>query len=491
MRTARRVTAGRWGRGPGLPGLPALLALLALLGPGATRAARAGPGGVELAGPTRVEGVRLADLDGDGHLDVLLLEGRRVWVWRGRPGALPGAAADLVFDLPAWATFVDAAPPRGGQGPATLLVYGAEGLARLAVPGGLDPLPGAEPLGWRDAERASFATLTAGGGLLQPTAAGWRYEPAAGTPIDLALPPYRSLVAPGPFLEDRLTVVSARPEAWLGVSARAPTEGETPAPALWALDGAALRCAEATRVTRYDLSFLPPDGDSRLVDLDGDGRPELLHRIATNRSGRYGFFRARPAAGEEGPALRPAVCDLALSGFQLDPELVDLDGDGRRDFVVTSIAVDMPNTVRALSSGKVGARTRAFLHRGAAPGGWFGGDPDAEVASDIRVKVRFNYAGTVEVDRHFTIVVDGDYDGDGRCDLLVRVDDRAFARYRGVPEGVWSPTAERVEFPPMQDAVDLEARALDLDGDGRDEVLLIYRAGPGGRDRARLWAPGR
>lgn len=439
-----------------------------------------------LTGPTVVQGLRRADADGDGRSDLLLLEGRRVHVWLGRSQAMPGPTADATIDLPSWVTFVDGGPALGAPG-LRLLVYGGQGLAWLTPPARLDPVQGAEPLAWRDAEKATFAPLLQAGAVLVPSAAGWRLLQAQGPAMEFAVTAYRSLTAPGPFLEDRLTVVQARPGVWLGRGARAAAPSSDPA--LWAIDGDKLRCGERGHVTSYDLSFLPPDGDSRLVDLDGDARPELMHRITTNRSGRYGFFRAREAQAEQGPSLRPAVSDLDLSGYQLEPELVDLDADGLRDFVVTTIAVDMPNTLRAVTSGKVSARTRAFINRYANERTFFAGEPDAEVVSEVTVKARFNYAGTIEVQRHLTLVVDGDYDGDGRRDLVVRTDDRTLSLYPGVAKGVWGPSPTRVAIPPLGAHVDVEAYPLDLNGDRRDELVLIYRGGPGRPDEVRWIAP--
>ena len=54
---------------------------------------------------------------------------------------------------------------------------------------------------------------------------------------------------------------------------------------------------------------------------------------------------------------------------------------------------------------------------------------------------------------------------------------------RGAAEGVWEREGRRVAIPPMGEHPDLDAFPVDLTGDRRDELVLVYRAPPGGRDR--------
>lgn len=449
---------------------------------------------VELRAHATIQDLRLADLNGDGLGDVLVAEGRRLQAWFGRRDRLPPAAPDWQRQLPEWASFVDVLPAAGDRPPG-LLVLGTQGAGRLALDPAapLEPLPHGDPLDWRDAEKVTLARLVRpDGGLLLPRRGGWTYVPAGGVrPIRIDAPLARSVSAPGPFLEDTCEVVADLPAIYVGRPAQlSAPEG---AIALWILSQRALRAhAEAGDVV-YDLGFLrsqdaQQDIEQRLVDLDRDGRPELVHRIANNREARYGFFRTNPSAhaGDRGPTHQPAASDVYLSGFPLPPEIVDLDGDGLEDLVATSIQIDAANTLRALSTGKVTAETHAFLNRwNEGRGRYFREEADATVESDIGVKVRISYAGTIEVERSYTILVAGDFNGDGRKDLAIRTDDDTLTIRRGTADGVWEEHGREIAIPALGAHPDLDGYTADLDGDGRDELVLSYSRPPGGRDR--LW----
>ncbi len=460
--------------------------------------AAAEPTTLELLGVDTVDGLLIADIDADGADDVLILEGRDLSVWRGRKNAAPAPDATWKRTLPAGVSFVDAMHTRR---PAVLTV-GTDAVAVIALDGEAAPIrqPGYESrLRWRDAEGAVFADLVRArprAAWLLPHDGGWEYEPdGAGGPIQLALAPHRHVSSRGPFLEDTCTVVDALPSIFVGVGAPAGAKDA----ALWALDGRTLVSQSAGQRVTYDLAFLSAAGggdfDQTLVDLDGDDRPDLMHRIGTNREARYGFFRTRPAAKDSktGPSHKPAVGTLSLSGFQLPPELVDLDGDGLKDLIVTSMQVNAANMLGALTSGRVTAETRAFLNRWKRDGTtFFDAEPDAVIKSQIGVKVQFNYAGNVEVIRSFTILVNGDFDGDGRCDLAIRTAPDTLTIRRGTKDGVWAGDDEShtLKIPPQGASPDIDGYVADTDGDGKDEIVLLYRKPPGGKDRVRVVDPG-
>lgn len=479
-----------------------LVALALALGSGA-RAARAAPTPVTLAAPARVDAVRLADVDGDGLTDVLTLSARRVDVWLGRAGQALAPAPSLTAEVPADVSFVDVAR----RGRPALLGLGADGPVRLRLdasgPAALERLPGGG-LGWRDGEKPAFAALHPGGAgdptHVLPGAGGWVWADAHETAWNgrsLGLPVRAEVLVPGPFLEESAQMQVRLPALYAPPLAAKPAAPSVAAPAhlIWALAEERLVCLTGPSPLAYDLSFLPSTGDRTLVDLDGDRLPDLVHRDGDTREGRYAFFRipapeartdaeGRVTFAPVGRDPRPPAAFLRLAGFNLDPDYVDVDGDGLLDFVITTIAVDAPNTLRAVSSGRVTATTLCFRQRPAAAGQpLYPPQPDASVTSDIGVKIRFGATGNLDVARSFTIVSTADVDGDGRRDLLIRLGPDALALRRGVESGVWAAEPTLLPVPPLAPGEELEAHPADLDGRPGDELVLHYRSAEGKTDR--------
>lgn len=477
---------------------PALLLVLGVLPWMHPAPVAAAPLVITLEGIDTVTDVRAGDTDADGVADLLVLSGRVLRVYglsgTGEARALAPAPRHR-WTVPDDVSFV--APPAVA---AKRTAPGAEHVAWVGAAGadftGADAPWGealaararAAGLGWRDSDRAAFVDLDRGArGWVLPTPRGWVHE--AG--IELAIPRARRVKAPGPFLEDTCVVEAGLPRVFVGRVASADRGS-----ALWAIADRKLIAQAAGGRVAYDIAFLGlgegTDFDQTLVDLDGDERPEILHRIHTNRQTHYGFFRTRVATKPTGPSHGAPNCRISLQGFQLEPEFVDLDGDGRLDLVITSMQVNAPNMISALSKGKVVAETRAFLNRSRRNEPYFVATPDATIASEIGVKVRFNYAGNIEVVRAIMIVTGGDFDGDGRKDLAIRTTPTTVRIHPGRAGGVWASAEDAVRtvtIPPMGASTNVEGHAMDLDGDGRDELILVYKAPEGGQDIVRIVHP--
>jgi hypothetical protein len=469
----------------------ALLALAATVVLAPSPAAASEP--VRLETPPKIDALKVVDVDGDGAVDVVTLSGRTVCVWTATKDALPAPAPRWKVELPSDVSFVDVARVDRpallclGQGATVRVDLQASQTKRLTETG----------LGWRDGGKAVFADLHPGPATspthLVPSATGWRLEPPSQIEVrDIPVPYRREVTAPGPFLEDVATVTSAMPRLSRTTKA-APGPGFVGA--VWGLLGNALVELTPTVAdpaeTRFDLAFLPGTGERRLLDMDGNGTPDLIHRDGDNRETRIAFFRvALLAAGQPAPDLRPPAAYLRLAGFNLDPDYVDLDGDGRVDFVITTMALDGPNIFRAVATGKVTATTLAFLQRKQAPNTpMFPAQPDAVVTSEIGVKIRFKHTGTIDVSRSFTILPGADLDGDGRKDLVIRSGPSTLQIRRGTAEGVWAKDAHSVTIPAVGAGEECEGTAADLDGKPGDEVLLLYRGADTAPDRLYVWKP--
>ncbi len=451
---------------------------------------------VELQTSARVEQVRRVDVDGDGVGDLLLLGGREIAIFRGRTGTLPGTTPTRVTTLPVTASFADLG--RTDDGLPALLSLGTEGLRVAPLTADRKPVTRALPglaVPFADPDGATFVNLTSpdGARILLPTRRGYRVWLPPGEYMDVPLRVDQRVVPAGAFLEDAAEVILGWPRVHFG---RSPVPGRGgPLDCLWAFSGEGLVAYGPGGATRYDLAFLHQGAEGgsverRLVDLDADGRPDVLHQSHNGREARFGFFLTAPTkpastegAPAAGPSHRPARGHLHLAGYPLEPELVDLDGDGRLDFVITTMAVDTRNMVRAITAQQVEATTRAFLGRASTEGPLFRSEPDATITSLVEVRVRFTYAGTVDVKRNLTILTTGDHDGDGRRDLLIRTGPETLTLRRGLPQGVWEQEGRTIAIPSTAGTTRVDGLPADVTGDGKDEIVLVYHFGPGQPDR--------
>ena len=474
----------------------AVAALLGAVGALAAGPASAGePVSITLEAPAAVWGLRLAD-GVDGTRDLWIASGRDVHLWRGTKGSATSPAASAVFHVPEDATFVG--PGRfvgeGAGRTRTLLALARTQALRVVAGRGAAVEEGLElEMPFRDPARAVLADLGEGRSLFLPTKEGIRFVPdwlgAPAASVVLPLRPTKTVTAAGAFVEDGATVKVSWPRPTL-VPAWPPAAGSSAV--FWFGDDgihAFAKGADGAYADRvWPTSFLAKDGDRRdvLVDFDADGTPDWAHAVTTNDSGAYSFFRTPGEVAKPGapPAdLRPARGTIHLKGFQLPAEYPDLDGDGRPDLVVTTIGIDGSNVMRAVMQHRVKAQTHAFLNRSAKGAEFFTPRPDATIESDIGVQILFTFSGSIEVKRSFTILPGADLDGDRRKDLVIRTGPETLSVYRGTADGVWSPSPTTLPIPAVGKSPDVEGYAGDLDGDGRDDLVLLYRAPPAGTDR--------
>jgi hypothetical protein len=96
------------------------------------------------------------------------------------------------------------------------------------------------------------------------------------------------------------------------------------------------------------LRPLDPDFDVQLVELDGDSLPDLLLTTSARRGDeievRIDVFRTRA----DGTWAEKPDGRLRLSTLAMPPQLVDVDGDGRRDLIALTMRTDL---LRGLTGG--------------------------------------------------------------------------------------------------------------------------------------------
>ncbi len=190
--------------------------------------------------------------------------------------------------------------------------------------------------------------------------------------------------------------------------------------------------------------------DLEVADWSGDGRLDLV--LGLNVLGSSQILRLGGAGGEwtvaELPGLRPHV----LAG---GVHVADLDGDGRKDLAIGYMANELGIW-----------RTGVDLFYARAKGEW---------------ERRALYA---EEGRRGVFALDGgDLDGDGRTDLAALTGDGEAWVFLGRPGGAFLREAS-AELPAPTGCRGYDVKLADLDGDGRDELVAAFAGEP-----SALFAP--
>jgi hypothetical protein len=259
------------------------------------------------------------------------------------------------------------------------------------------------------------------------------------------------------------------------------------------------------------------DNDAIIVagggDINGDGFADILIGSpgAFSDAGRaYVVFGGKGLKAGDITQLAPSAgftiianAAGAHTGFSL-ASAGDVNGDGYTDLIVGSPASNTNPTTTggayvlwggAAASGDIDLATlpssRGFLIAGAAvldAAGFSvsGGDINADGFSDLIVGAPFNDGGGTDAGRAYVVYgrpalkldlaigFDGDFNGDGRSDILWRDGSGQLADWLANTKGGFAPNGAVQASVPTDWRV---AGAGDFDGDGRDDVLWRHRDG--------------
>ena len=206
-----------------------------------------------------------------------------------------------------------------------------------------------------------------------------------------------------------------------------------------------------------------------IEDINADGILDIATDATVSKGlfdkhSEFDVYYGRNAEGWLGYA---PVADTGVDsqGVQLNVQLVDLDGDERRDLVTTTIRISLMKVVGALFSGSIGVKF-SFYRLG--EDGHYPKVPDyrsyARMAFDLKT-------GHVKI----PALVLADFNGDGRKDLLLQHSETAMSFYAGVPEKrLFSAKDSRIQMdlPANGERVQSE----DVNGDGLSDLILRYDA---------------
>jgi hypothetical protein len=219
-----------------------------------------------------------------------------------------------------------------------------------------------------------------------------------------------------------------------------------------------------------DLSEEATRPNVRFGDIDGDGRTDLVvpELDAGDLVTRLRVFMAGP----EGLTEKPSQV-LKLSSLGGDPQLTDMNGDGRLDLGCTTVRTDLLRAVTSPTVPRLTFTYYAFLYRGEQRA--FSTRPDVQWDVSVELADPAARDGSDAAPSGF-IRLDGDFDGDKVHDLARLGALGDLAVHAGQVEGADRLTLRIAADPLLSARVKPTSRSRieDVDGDGRSDVVLLY-----------------
>lgn len=474
-------------------------AWLAVTAPASPALEQPGFDRVQLKVPGRVMGMRAADLDGDGRRDLLVVADRRLLVFRAGPEGF-NEWADQVLAAPAGVIVADVWTPPSG--PAQIVLLDRKGVWRWRWTGKGFPAkakrwlkvrtPWRAPRGAPVLVRPMVRDLTGDGtdDLLVPVPGGFRiYQlPAAAAAADGA-----------PVLQSAIETDVATRVALLQQSRGGAMYSEAFHPWLWAGDADGDGDTDIVVRERNSIAVYQRDATGRLprrptLTIDRDGVPrESKSRFKmpgpmtvadVTGDGVLDYVQAIPGDGTilvfRGHAMRrdftrpDAV--IRTPGYALGALPRDLDGDGRLDLLVATIdRIGIMGALQIFVSKEVTVNSLLYYNRGEGGVTQFEGTPDDRRA--ITVPLAFtNTEQGFSIGSGAIVTFDGDYDGDGRRDMLQRVGPAVLGIWRGRAARTYPEQPDqKVRIPSVENYRFVLPYVAELNGDGRSDLLLHYR----------------
>jgi hypothetical protein len=255
--------------------------------------------------------------------------------------------------------------------------------------------------------------------------------------------------------------------------------------------------------------YAPASGEMNvsptLVDLDGDGRVEILiiqgNQVVALRSNGTVLWAARVNAANyfpdggyhvltngfwwsEGPVFRNRLPDTAVFSSPVSPPIVaDVNGDGTRK-VVTAWKIDPDPTGSAQDYNPEIFKMWGYVHWGLTGETWSGGVVFLNAATGAR---NFTYHLHQLVEAGLAL---GQADNDAALETYVLNDSDSVVCFdKTRPHGLWGKGMLHKQFGKNQRLMTgsyllgIDVHTADIDGDGRDEVLVA------GTQQGTLWMP--
>jgi hypothetical protein len=176
---------------------------------------------------------------------------------------------------------------------------------------------------------------------------------------------------------------------------------------------------------------------------------------------------------------------VRVKGWLVGGQLADLDGDGRQDLMLVRIdEMSIWDALSVITSMRLPVELAVYLSRGE---GIYAERAAFAHAADIPLRISGEGVDSIRVEAGFTPAATGDHDGDGVVDMTVSTG-RGGLEIVGRSSGEsWAPIATlRVDG--LDEFRTVAADGADLDGDGKDDLVLVCRGwgGPDDQDEVRV-----
>jgi hypothetical protein len=212
-----------------------------------------------------------------------------------------------------------------------------------------------------------------------------------------------------------------------------------------------------------------------LADVDEDGAAELLVTRTVGELGVFETLRTQLIVfrGREDGTWDEDDPDVVLNlkGLSADPELVDWDGDGQQDLVLSSYRMDMFTNVKRAITESMTITYQVYL-RSEDEGALYDEEPSFLRDVEVPLEALEKRGATRAVE------FGADLDGDGVNDMISRRPEGGLLVSLGAYDDGELVFEEDATFPVGVGRTE-PPRVVDLDGDGADELLLEPFAGDG------------
>lgn len=208
-------------------------------------------------------------------------------------------------------------------------------------------------------------------------------------------------------------------------------------------------------------------------DLNADGRGDLV--LCDNATGELRFFSG---IEEEQPDDHDFVIKVSGSTFQ--PVFTDLDSDGLIDMILPLVGeIGAFTIMRVVFSSSFDLNYLVFFNRK---------NPIFRIAPDDMRTIAFPLSifttpDGISVEGTLILSFEGDFNGDGRNDLLLRGGGRKLHVFYGLEDGTFSEKPDiQIDARFIKDAYKVKTRTEDFNGDGRADVYIHQKSG-----KAECW----